>query len=80
MELKDTVYFMTSTDKKNQMKAEYYQLSIRIDETKRILDALRKNNVDYHTIQARRLKSQYYFMTQYLRVLEKRAVSMGIKL
>ena len=80
MELKDTVYFMTSTDKQNQMKAEYYQLKIRIADIKNDLDKLRENNVDYHTIQARRLKSQYYFMSQYLRILEKRMESMGIKL
>lgn len=70
MELKDTIALMTSDDYKDRMKAEYYQLVIRIDKLKKYIDSC-CGDTSAH-------KKQLHAMTDYLSSLCVRMVAEGV--
>ena len=47
MTLKDTVEMMNSNDYKERFKAEYYQLEIRVNGLKKILDKWDNGELDF---------------------------------
>lgn len=69
MELKDTVSLMLSDDYKDRVKAEYLQLSIRIEKLKQYIQA--NPNAELH-------KRQLNSMMLYLSDLCARLVTEGI--
>lgn len=71
MELKDTVNYMVSGSHRDQMRAEYYQLSIRIEDLKKYIES---NPGKDTTLHQRQLNS----MMLYLGDLCARLVSEGI--
>lgn len=81
MELKETVAMMTSDDCKERFKAEYYQLVIRYKKLAELLDKWDKNEFDFEPICPRSTYNmQIDAMTDYLAVLEARAVMENIEL
>lgn len=81
-ELKDTIDWMLSDDFRLRIKAEYWQLIIRMDMLKKFVKKARyqenKNNVDYKLIGL--LASQYDAMNIYRLLLEGRSSLIGIDL
>lgn len=81
MELKDTVEMMNSADYKERFKAEYQQVVIRY---KKLRDMLAKWDNNELTFTPTCPKSTYNMqikaMTDYIAVLEARAVMEGIEL
>ena len=81
MELKDTIEMMNSGNYEDRFKAEYYQLKIRTDRLKNILDEW--ENVRLHfvpTCQKETLSEQLRIMTAYMAILESRAGQEEISL
>lgn len=80
--LKDTIDWMLSDDFRLRMKAEYWQLIIRMDMLKKFVKKARyqenKNNVDDRLICL--LASQYGAMNIYRLLLEDRSSLIGIDL
>lgn len=81
MKLKDTVYLMNSSNHVDRMRAEYYQLNIRIER----LEAMLKKNPGgemKHKPHCRRrlLKKQLRVMRKYARILKRRAELEYLKL
>ena len=70
IELKDTVSFMISDDYRDRIKAEYYQLVMRIDKLKKYVDSC-TGDTSIH-------KKQLQAMTDYLGSLCVRMVSEGV--
>ena len=81
-ELKDTIDWMLSDDFRLRIKAEYWQLIIRMDMLKKFVKKARyqenKNNVDDKLIDL--LASQYGAMNIYRLLLEGRNSLIGIDL
>ena len=74
MELKDTVALMTSTDYKERFKAEYYQLKIRRDKLKAMVDKWDAGQLEFTPTCSREVYAfQLYTMDGYLDVLRHRA-------
>mgnify|MGYP004481600961 CR=1 FL=1 len=74
MELKDTVALMTSADYKERFKAEYYQLKIRRDKLKAMVDKWDAGQLDFTPTCSREVYGfQLYTMDGYLDVLRHRA-------
>ncbi len=82
MELKDTIGFMTSPDYRERFKAEYYQLVIRYRRLAAMLDAWDCGELDdFIPVCPRSTYSiQIKAMTDYIAVLEARAIMEGIEL
>lgn len=81
MELKDTIEMMTSADYKERFKAEYYQLKIRHDKLKAMVDKWDANKLDFKPTCSRETYGfQLYMMDGYLDVLRMRAHLEGVKL
>lgn len=81
MELKDTIAMMESGDFRERFKAEYFQLSIRLDKLNAMLckwDADRLNFTP--TCPRSTFELQIQAMETYKAVLEARAVMEGIDL
>lgn len=81
MELKDTIDLMTSADYKDRFKAEYYQLKIRYEKLKAMLDKWDNGELDFEPTCHREVYNmQIEGMETYLDVLADRAEIENIKL
>lgn len=81
MELKDTIVMMQSTDYKERFKAEYYQNVIRYEKLKAMLEKWDKGELNFSpTCPRSTYNMQIKAMTDYIAVLEARAVMEGIEL
>ena len=72
MELKDTVQMMNSADYKDRFEAEYYQIVIRYEKLKAMLEKWDKGELNFTPTCPRR--------TYNIAVLEARAVMEGVDL
>ena len=81
MQLKDTVEMMESADYKERFKAEYYQLSIRLDGLASMLIKWENNMLDFEPKCSKEtLENQFIFMQGYIGILRLRAELEGIDL
>ena len=81
MKLSETVEMMNSTDYKERFKAEYNQLAIRYKGLKTMLDKWDNGTLQFEpTCPRSTYNMQIKAMTDYLAVLEARAVMEGIEL
>lgn len=81
MELKDTIAMMQSADYKERFKAEYYQNVIRYEKLKAMLEKRDKGELNFSpTCRRSTYNMQIKAMTDYIAVLEARAVMEGIEL
>lgn len=81
MELKDTIEMMNSADYKERFKAEYYQNVIRYQKLNAMIEKWDKGELGFKPICPRSTYNiQLTAMTDYIAVLEARAVIEGIEL
>lgn len=81
MVLKDTVEMMCSTDYKERFKAEYAQLVIRYYGLRNMLEKWDNGTLDFEpTCPRSTYNLQVKSMTDYIAVLEARAVMEGVNL
>lgn len=81
MVLKDTVEMMCSTDYKERFKAEYAQLVIRYYGLRNMLEKWDNGTLDFEpTCPRSTYNLQVKAMTDYIAVLEARAVMEGVNL
>lgn len=81
MELKDTVSLMQSEDYKERFKAEYYQLVVRYKKLKAMLENWDRGELKFEpTCPRSTYNMQITAMTNYIAVLEARAVMEGVPL
>lgn len=81
MELKDTVEVMNSEDYKDRFRAEYYQTVIRYGKLKNMLDRWDEGELNFApTCPRSTYNMQIRAMTDYIAVLEARAVMEGVDL
>ena len=74
MQLKDTVEMMNSADFKERIKAEYYQLSVRLDSLTNMLIKWENNMLDFEPKCSKEiLESQVIYMKGYINILRLRA-------
>ena len=79
--LKDTVELMTSTDYRDRFIAEYQQLVIRYRGLRNMLDKWDRGELEFKpTCPRSTYNMQIKAMTDYIAVLEARAVMEGIML
>lgn len=80
-ELRDTVEMMNSEDYKERFKAEYAQVVIRYQKLKGMLDKWDNGELNFNpTCPRSTYNMQIKAMTDYIAVLEARAVMEGIVL
>jgi len=81
MELKETIKMMNSTDYKERFKAEYYQNVIRYRKLSAMLNQWDEGELKFTpTCPRSTYNMQVKAMTDYIAVLEARAVMEGIEL
>ena len=81
MKLSETVEMMNSADYKERFRAEYFQLKIRVNGLKNMLDKWDKGELNFNpTCPRSTYNMQIKAMTDYIAVLEARAVMEGIDL
>ena len=81
MELVDTVDLMTSDDYKDRFMAEYYQVKIRYQKLKSILDKYEEGTLDFEpSCSISLLMIQREIMEDYLNVLQDRAIVENIEI
>ena len=81
MELRDTIEMMNSADYKERFKAEYYQVIVRYQKLKAMLLKWDNGELNFHpTCPRSTYNMQIKAMTDYIAVLEARAVMEGIEL
>lgn len=81
MKLSDTVEMMNSGDYKERFRAEYFQTVIRYGKLKNMLDGWDDGNLKFTpTCPRSTYNMQIKAMTDYIAVLEARAVMEGIDL
>ena len=81
VELRDTVSLMESTDYKDRFKAEYYQLVIRFNKLQAMLEKWDKGVLPFTpTCPRSTYNIQVKAMTDYIAILEARAVMEGVEL
>lgn len=81
MELKETVGLMLSGDYKDRFMAEYYQVATRYKKLRTMLEKWDNGNLDFKpTCPRSTYNMQVKAMTDYIAVLEARAVMEGIEL
>lgn len=81
MELKQTAEMMNSADYKERFKAEYYQVVIRYKKLKSMLEKWDKGELNFKpTCPRSTYNIQIKAMTDYIAILEARAVMEGIEL
>ena len=79
MELIDTADLMTSDDYKDRFMAEYYQVKIRYQKLKSILDKYEEGTLDFEpSCSISLLMIQRDIMEDYLNVLQDRAIAENI--
>lgn len=80
-ELRDTIEMMNSEDYKERFKAEYYQIVIRYQKLKSMLDKWDNNQLEFTpTCPRSTYNMQITAMTDYIAVLKARAVMEGVEL
>lgn len=80
-ELRDTTEMMNSKDYKERFKAEYYQVVIRYQKLKSMLDKWDNDQLEFTpTCPRSTYNMQIAAMTDYIAVLEARAVMEGVEL
>ena len=81
MELRDTIEMMNSADYKERFKAEYYQVVVRYQKLKAMLLKWDNEELNFHpTCPRSTYNMQIKAMTDYIAVLEARAVMEGIEM
>ena len=81
MELKETVEMMTSADYKERFKAEYQQVVIRYQKLAAMLEKWDNGELNFTpTCPRSTYNMQVRAMTDYIAVLEARAVMEGVEL
>lgn len=81
MKLSETVEMMNSTDYKERFKAEYYQLKIRVNGLKAMLDKWDKGELNFTPTCPREIyNDQMEYMMNYMTLLENRAYIEKIEL
>ena len=81
MKLQDTVELMNSTDFKERFKAEYYQLKIRIEGLRIMLDKYKNGALNFTpNCSYELLFTQLIYMELYLDKLKERAKLENIEL
>ena len=81
MELNDTAEMMNSADYKERFRAEYYQIVIRYQKLKAMLERWDKGELGFKpTCPRSTYNMQISAMTNYIAVLEARAVMEGVEL
>lgn len=81
MELKDTIDMMMSSDYKERFKAEYYQLKIRITKLQDMLNKYDNGTLGFTpNCSINRLKYQLIAMSDYLNIMQDRAIFEDIDL
>lgn len=79
--LRDTIEMMNSEDYKERFKAEYYQVVIRYQKLKSMLDKWDNDQLEFTpTCPRSTYNMQIAAMTDYIAVLEARAVMEGVEL
>lgn len=79
MELKDTINLMTSSDYKDRFKAEYWQIKIRRNKLKAMIDNW--DNLNFTPTCSKGLYvGQLSVMESYIGILEYRAAIEGVEL
>ena len=80
-ELKETAELMNSADYKDRFKAEYYQVVIRYQKLSAMLEKWGKGELPFTpTCPRSTYNMQIKAMTDYIAVLEVRAVMEGVEL
>lgn len=80
-ELRDTIEMMNSEDYKERFKAEYYQIVIRYQKLKSMLNKWDNDQLEFApTCPRSTYNMQITAMTDYIAVLEARAVMEGVEL
>lgn len=80
-ELRETIEMMNSEDYKERFKAEYYQAVIRYQKLKSMLDKWDNDQLEFTpTCPRSTYNMQITAMTDYIAVLEARAVMEGVEL
>lgn len=80
-ELRDTIEMMNSEDYKERFKAEYYQVVIRYQKLKSMLDKWDNDQLEFApTCPRSTYNMQITAMTDYIAVLEARAAMEGVEL
>ena len=81
MELTDTVVLMNGSDFRDRFRAEYLQLSIRLDKLEEMLYRMKTGTLSFTpSCSYELLHEQVVHMKQYKRVLEERAKIENIDL
>lgn len=81
MELRDTIEMMDSLDYKKRFRAEYYQLVIRFERLKAMLDKWDAGTLEFTpTCPRSTYNIQIRAMADYMAALEARAVMEGVPL
>ena len=81
MELTDTVVLMNGSDFRDRFRAEYLQLSIRLDKLEEMLYRTKTGTLSFTpSCSYELLHEQVVYMKQYKRVLEERAKIENIDL
>lgn len=81
MELKDTSVMMNSSDYKLRFKAEYYQVVIRYQKLKKMIEKWDSGTLEFEpTCPRSTYNMQIKAMTDYIAVLEARAVMENVQL
>ena len=81
MELKDTIEGMTSTDYKERFKAEYKQLTIRIEKLNVIINKAKDETLEFNlSCPLCILETQALYMNSYAEILRIRARKESIDL
>ena len=80
-ELRDTIEMMNSEDYKERFRAEYYQVVIRYQKLKSMLDKWDNDQLEFTpTCPRSTYNMQITTVTDYIAVLEARAVMEGVEL
>ena len=80
-ELRDTIEMMNSENYKERFKAEYYQVVIRYPKLKSMLNKRDNDQLEFApTCPRSTYNMQITAMTDYIAVLEARAVMEGVEL
>lgn len=81
MELKDTIDLMLDIDYKDRFRAEYYELSIRIQKLEKMLDDWKDGLLEFEPkCGFNILHEQYVYMKLYRDILAERAKIENIEL
>lgn len=81
MELKDTISMMDNADYKERFKAEYFQVKIRLEKLKAMIDKWDNGKLEFKPTCPREIYSfQVQYMKKYMDTLVIRASIEGVDL